>query len=60
MTNVAAEGNGAEETARTVAATWCAEESQEISVAVGGGATTTNVAAEGNGAGETARTVAAT
>src|ERR671912_699393 len=56
--SVGAEGNGAGGIARTVAATWCAEGSQEISVAVEGGATTMNVAAEGNGAGETARTVA--
>jgi hypothetical protein len=60
LLRVRGEGNGAGRTARTVAATWCAEESQVTSVAVEEGATTTIVAGEGNGAGGTARTVAAT
>jgi hypothetical protein len=50
MTSVAREGNGAVGTARIVAATWCAEESQERSVAVEGGATTPRILVNGNSA----------
>jgi hypothetical protein len=52
--------NGAGGTARRVAATWSAEESQVRGIAVEEGATTTIVAGEVNGAGGTARRVAAT